>query len=278
VREIDAEFLSVGRWKGDGREPFFGDERDESWRVVARPGTVFADELRDDDLVIYRAFSFRGSVWKCVLVADTNRDALFRDGTDRLKRDTVILRRVLVRPPRVERLRLSPGRSESFDESAEDQPTTPAGPVCERDVAVNDTLTLVIANNAPLPVSAPEIKRAAADSGIRDDYHSVAAVVPAAPDKRLLIFFHGNSNYVTVAQSGDVPARVDSTGHSRVPRWADAIGRATVIGAPEKPGGAVRDGVRAAPIKYVQPPMRASGSSIPSKRPIGLSNCSRTVA
>jgi hypothetical protein len=247
---IDAEFLPVGRWRGQGREPFFGDERDDVWRVIARPGTVIADDLRDDDLVVHRSFSFRGSAWRSVLVADTNRDALFRDGTDRLKRDTVILRRVLVASPHVTRLRLSPGRSESSGESAEDQPATPAASVCARDIAVNDTLALVIASNAPLPVSAKEIKRAAADGGIRDDYHSVAAVVPAAADRRLLIFFHGNSNYVTVAPSGDVPTRVDSTGHSRVPRWADAIGRATVTGAPEKPGGASGDGVRAAPIKY----------------------------
>ena len=58
--ESEAEFMSVGRWTGPGREPFYGDEPDERWKVVARPGSRIADDLRDDDLVVYRSFKFRG--------------------------------------------------------------------------------------------------------------------------------------------------------------------------------------------------------------------------
>ena len=107
---------------------------------------------------------------------------------------------------------------------AEDQ-TPSTAPVCARDVAVNDTMALLIAGKAPLPVSKNEVKRAAATAGIRDDYKSVAAVVPATAERRLLIFFHGNGNYVTVAPKGDVPPRVepaDTRGcrHGPVPQGA----------------------------------------------------------
>ena len=238
----EAEFMPVGRWTGPGREPFYGDEPDERWKVVAHPGSRIDDDLRDDDLVVYRSFRFRGSAWRGILVADLDRDSLFREGTDRLRGDAVILRRVLVRPAPVTRASLPPGRGEP-DESAEDQ-TSSAAPVCARDVAVNDTMALLIAAKAPLPVGKDEIKRAAANAGIRDDYKSVAAVVPATAERRLLIFFHGNGNYVTVAPTGDVPARVEASGHSRVPRWASAAGRARIIGDPKNKG------VAAAQIKY----------------------------
>ena len=68
--ESEAEFISAGRWTGAGREPFYGDEPDERWKVVARPGSRIADDLRDDDLVVYRSFRFRGSAWRGILVAD----------------------------------------------------------------------------------------------------------------------------------------------------------------------------------------------------------------
>ena len=172
-------------------------------------------------------------------------DSLFREGTDRLRGDAVILRRVLVRPAPVTRVSLPPGRGEP-DEAAEDQ-TSSTAPVCARDVAVNDTMALLIAGKAPLPVSKDEIKRAAATAGIRDDYKSVAAVVPATAERRLLIFFHGNGNYVTVAPTGDVPPRVEASGHSRVPRWVSAAGRARIIGVAGDPKN---KGVAAAQIKY----------------------------
>jgi hypothetical protein len=149
----------------------------------------------------------------------------------------------------VERASLPPGRGEwrPLSESAEDQPGSQSASVCARDIAVNDTLALLVASKAPLPVNDKEIKRAAADSGIRDDYRAVAAIVPATAERRLLIFFPGNNNYVTVAPAGGVPTRVDSTGHSRVPRWVDAGGRASIIGVAADPK---RKGVPAAPIKY----------------------------
>lgn len=118
----------------------------------------------------------------------------------------------------------------------EDEPE-PAGP-CARDAAISDTLALLVTRNAPLPVSSGEVARAGSNAGARDDYKSVAAVVPAAPERRLLIFFHGNNNYVTLAPAGDVPRTVDASGHSRIPRWADAAGRA---GASRK---------KAAPLQY----------------------------
>ena len=131
-----------------------------SWHIPAvGSGTI----LRDDDLVVYRSFKFRGSAWRGILVSDLDRDSLFREGTDRLRGDAVILRRVLVRPAPVPRVSLPPGRGEP-DEGAEDQPS-PAAPVCARDVAVNDTMALLIAGKAPLPVSKDEIKRAAATAG-----------------------------------------------------------------------------------------------------------------
>ena len=102
--------------------------------------------------------------------------------------------------------RVIEGSSEAYV-GEDDPPSAPAaGPPpaptttsCARDVAVNESLALLITNNAPLPVTPAEVRRVAADSGARDDYKSVAAIVPATPERRLLIFFHGNNNYVTVA-------------------------------------------------------------------------------
>lgn len=110
----------------------------------------------------------------------------------------------------------------------EDDPAV-APPSCARDVAITETAALLITNNAPLPVTRDETARVARDSGARDDYKSVAAIVPAAAERRLLIFFHGNDNYVTIAPTGDVPTRVDPSGHSRVPRWADRSGRTEAV-------------------------------------------------
>jgi hypothetical protein len=138
---------------------------------------------------------------------------------------------------------------------------------CARDVAVNDSLALLITNQAPLPVTSAEVRRVTGNSAAVDDYKSVAAIVPATPERRLLIFFHGNNNYVTVAPRGDVPASIDPSGHSRVPRWADARARA----------GAVRK--KAVPLQYafdtlaaaqatLQPPARFA--SLAAKNPVVL--------
>jgi len=247
----DSEFLPVGRWTGPGREPFFGDEADERWKVIARPGQVVGDDLRDDDLVVYRSFKFRGSAWRCTLVADIDRDSLFRDDSERLRGDAVLLRRVLMQPAPVQRA-LPPARSVStLDEVAEDQPSSSrtAG-VCASDVAVTDRMALLVASKSPMPINDA---RAATDSAIRDDYKSVAAIVPATPERRLLIYFHGNNNYVTVSPNGGVPSRVDPSGHSRVPRWVTPSGRdeiigTTVTGKDGKPKS--RPGIKATPIKY----------------------------
>ena len=109
---------------------------------------------------------------------------------------------------------------------AEDDRPTPQATSCARDVAVTDTMALLVTANAPLPVSSGERSRIAPDAGARDDYKSVAAIVPESPERRLLVFFHGNNNYVTLAPTGNVPTKVDASNHSRVPRWADPSGRA----------------------------------------------------
>ena len=110
--------------------------------------------------------------------------------------------------------------------TGEQQPAAGGGPaVCARDVAVTDNMALLIACNAPLPVTLAERQRIAGDSGAREDYRSVAAIVPSPSEQRLLIFLHGNNHYVTVAPSGDVPRTVDPSGHSRVPGWADRAGQ-----------------------------------------------------
>jgi hypothetical protein len=89
------------------------------------------------------------------------------------------------------------------------------------DEAVTNTMALLVTGSAPLPVTADELARATRVTGAVDDYKSVAAIVPASPERRLLIFLHGNKNYVTVARSGDVPRTVDPSGNSRIPRWTN---------------------------------------------------------
>ncbi|HYD40160.1 MAG TPA: hypothetical protein VEB43_04980 [Anaeromyxobacter sp.] len=109
----------------------------------------------------------------------------------------------------------------------------PAAPApAARDVAVTETMALVVADAAPLPVTPAERTRVASDAGARDDYRSVCAIVPRAAGSRLLVFFHGNDNYVTVAPDGASPPRAAS----RPPRWADAVGRAA---AARKPAAAL---------------------------------------
>jgi hypothetical protein len=166
----DAEFLPVGRWTGPGREPFFGDEADERWKVIARPGQVATDELRDDDLVVYRSFKWRGSAWRSTLVADMDRDSLFRDGTQRLRGDAVVLRRVLIQAPPVRRA-LPAADTTSWPRTGESTEERPAPPhtatACASDAAVTDTMALLVASRAPMPLTDT---RAATDSTIRDDY------------------------------------------------------------------------------------------------------------
>jgi hypothetical protein len=139
---------------------------------------------------------------------------------------------------------------ELFGEQPAPAPTQTAPGTSSRDVAVTDTLALLVTGQAPLPVTPPEVTRVAGNSGARDDYKSVAAIVPSTPERRLLLFFHGNNNYVTVALTGDVPATVDPSRHSRVPRWADARARA----------GAIRK--KAAPIKYGYESLAASQNAL----------------
>jgi hypothetical protein len=100
------------------------------------------------------------------------------------------------------------------------------------DSAVSDNLALLVVDQAPLPVSQAESQRTATDRAAQDDYRSVCAVVPDNPENRLLLFFHGNNNYVTIAARGDVEARVDATGHSRLPRWLSSDQRASAAGTP----------------------------------------------
>ena len=215
-----------GRRMAERAEPFFGDDADQCWRVVARPGARMPTGLRSDDLVVRRSPADGGRAWRCLLVADVDRETLYEHGPDRRLRDhTVVLRRVRPLPmpaPPAEAPDPAPG-------------PTSVSALCARDVAVTDALALLIATRAPLPVTPAEVTRVAGSSGARDDYRSIAAVVPTTAERRLLIFFHGNNNYVTVARTGDVPASADPSGHSRVPRWADATGRAAAAGKKAAP-------------------------------------------
>jgi N-acetylmuramoyl-L-alanine amidase len=137
------------------------------------------------------------------------------------------------------------------------------------DVAVTDTMALLVSGHAPLPVTTAETARLKKKpiSGAVDDYKSICSIVPPNPQERLLMFFHGNNNYVTVAPSGDVPVKADPSGHSRVPRWATDSAHAGASGKP------------AAPIKYRLDSLDAGQSSLApadafdgldSKRPVVL--------
>ena len=79
-----------------GREPFFGDEPGEAWRVVARPGARARrlSRLRDGDLIVRRTPAERGDRgWQCLRKEDVDVETLL--GPDgRLRADTVVLRRV----------------------------------------------------------------------------------------------------------------------------------------------------------------------------------------
>ena len=126
------------------------------------------------------------------------------------------------------------GESEALEDVPQPAPVPAPAPapaptpsVYARSVAVTDNLALLVTDHAPLPVTASEVQRVATNAGARDDYKSVCAFVPDTPHRSLLVFFHGNNNYVTVAPAGDVPARVDPSQHSRVPLWTDAAGRAS---------------------------------------------------
>lgn len=101
-----------------------------------------------------------------------------------------------------------------------------SSPVCEKDVAITDHLALLHSNKVPLPVTEEAKKLATRVVGAIDDYRAVAAIVPDKLDKGLLIYFHGNNNYVTMTNYDEnmddrlrVPLSVDPLGYSRIPRW-----------------------------------------------------------
>jgi hypothetical protein len=91
--EPDTSLGGAVRWSGDGPEPFFGDRRDQHWKVVAKPGGAQFQDLRADDLVVRRGKD--GRTWRCTLGEDVEPETIYRRGRDRfLRRDVVILRRV----------------------------------------------------------------------------------------------------------------------------------------------------------------------------------------
>jgi hypothetical protein len=173
------------------------------WRVALRPGGPL-HAVRPGDLVVRRAGG--GDGWRVIRAEDVDPSALRADRSRRLRDGLVVLRPI-------------PGEAASSD-AGEDAPVT-----CAASEAVSDTLALLRTPRVPLPVTPKERARASGIPGAIDDYQSVAAVVPTPTERRLLVFFHGNRDYVTIAKSGDVPKAVDPTGHSRVPRWADERGR-----------------------------------------------------
>ena len=200
-----------------------GYQRPQRWRVVLRAGEAVA-ALRAGDLVVRRAAIGRDG-WRIVRAEDVDPRSLCRPRSTRRRDDVVVLRPI------------SPdgrGAGEAEDPQPPKPPAQPPAPpppppqvasVCAVDEAVSDTLALLRAVQSPMPVSATERTRAGGIAGALDDYRSVAAVVPATPDRRLLVFLHGNRDYVTIAKVGDVPGAIDPSRHSRVPRWADVTGR-----------------------------------------------------
>jgi hypothetical protein len=81
-----------------GHEPFFGDERHDCWRVVARPGSHGSDGfsgLRPTDLIVRRSTSGGGPSWRCVPAAGADLGSIYAPGSDDVLRDdVVVLRRV----------------------------------------------------------------------------------------------------------------------------------------------------------------------------------------
>jgi hypothetical protein len=125
------------------------------------------------------------------------------------------------------------------------------------DTAVSDNLALLVVDQAPLPLSRAETQRTATDRAAQDDYRSVCAVVPDNPANHLLIFFHGNNNYVTIAPRGDVETRVDPSGHSRLPRWLSSDQRADAAGT------------SAAALKYALHRLTPAQRRLPADGPLG---------
>jgi hypothetical protein len=113
ARDDDNDRL-LDRGPGDP-EPFFDDDPDQLWRVIARPGSEVG-RLRRSDLIVRRVYRDGVSGWHCSLARHENRRALYRRGPDRVLRDnTVVLRRTRRRPvvrPRLDTL-------EGFDEIVE---------------------------------------------------------------------------------------------------------------------------------------------------------------
>jgi len=91
-----AEELPAGSFSGE--EPFFGDGRNQCWKVVARPGsegTRGFTGLRNTDLIVQRSSTDAGVSWRCVPAADVDARSIYRPGSDRvLRQDIAILRRV----------------------------------------------------------------------------------------------------------------------------------------------------------------------------------------
>jgi hypothetical protein len=119
---------------------------------------------------------------------------------------------------------LDPATEQAANPNASAQPAR----VCLRDVAITENMALLVTEHAPLPVPLPpstvnaEATRIANISGAQEDYKSVGCVVPSQVEKRLLIFFAGNNNSVTVEPGPDGRAR------SRGPRWASAAARTNI--------------------------------------------------
>jgi hypothetical protein len=97
--------------RGVGAEPFFDDEPDHRWKVVARPGSSIR-RLRPDDVIVRRSGA-DGRAWQCVLAEDAQPRSLYQ-GRRRsvLRDDVVVLRRVRRRPQ-------PPAEAEDFNEIVE---------------------------------------------------------------------------------------------------------------------------------------------------------------
>jgi hypothetical protein len=250
-----------------------GHQRPQRWRVVLRPGEAVA-ALRAGDLVVRRAAIGRDG-WRIVRAEDIDPRSLCRPRSTRLRDDVVVLRPI------------PPGAGGAGEAEDRQPPRPPAQPpaqpppppqgasICAVDEAVSDTLALVRAGQSPMPVTAKERTRAAGIAGALDDYRSVAAVVPVSPDRRLLVFLHGDRDYVTMAKVGDVPAAIDPSRHSRVPRWADPTGRKVALTMKAVP---LRYGFNALPAAQTALPPSEAFAGRDVKNPIVLAPADAEVS
>jgi hypothetical protein len=103
---------------------------------------------------------------------------------------------------------------------SEPKDLTPVRPVkCDDDVHVTANMALLYSEEAPLPLAA-DIKtaRSKPQTSTTDDYKAVWSFTPQPPDPSVLVFFHGNGHYVTIAPFDAPPIQPPQDGPQELPR------------------------------------------------------------